>query len=307
MLGIVLVVSDASQTLFPLMTREVVPTRTGETLLVRREGNDIVFFSPLRNVPPGSPNLRFLLSAAPTPARLALTGRETFAEYNDYRGVPSLAATQHIPVTGWGMVRKIDRVEALEDFRRMAIAEWLAAGLLVILLGGLLLFHRRYVVAGVRKQEEGKARALLESAPDAMVVVNQEGEIVLLNRQAEKQLGYRQDELVGKNVKSIIPEGFAERLVADALRSVEEALAQQIGTGIELMGRRKDGSDFPIEIMLSPLKSTEGILVTAAIRDISARKDAEEHLVQMESRYRGLLEAAPDAMVVVNQGEKSFF
>jgi PAS domain S-box-containing protein len=302
MLGIVLVVSDASQTLFPLVTREVVPTRTGETLLVRREGNDIVFFSPLRNVPPGSPNLRFLLSAAPTPARLALTGRETFAEYNDYRGVPSLAATQHIPVTGWGMVREIDRAEALEDFRRMAIAEWLAAGLLVILLGGMLLFFRRYVVTRVRKQEEEQFRALLESAPDAMVVVNKGAEIVLLNLQAEKQFGYCRDELVGKNVKSIIPVGFAERLVADALRSVEEALAQQIGTGIELMGRRKDGSDFPIEIMLSPLKSTEGILVTAAIRDISTRKDAEEHLVQMESRYRGLLEAAPDAMVVVNQG-----
>ena len=151
------------------------------------------------------------------------------------------------------------------------------------------------------KESEAKYRGLLEAAPDAMVVVNQEGEIVLLNLQAEKQFGYRRDELLGQKVKNIIPEGFAERLIADGTRSAAEALAQQIGAGIELSGRRKDGSEFPLELMLSPLDSAEGTLVTAAIRDISVRKAAEEHLVQMESRYRGLLEAAPDAMVVVNQ------
>jgi PAS domain S-box-containing protein len=151
------------------------------------------------------------------------------------------------------------------------------------------------------KKSEARYRGLLEAAPDAMVVVNKGGEIVLLNVQAEKQFGYPRDELLGKNVKNIIPEGFAERLIADALRSTEDALAQQIGTGIELTGRRKNGSDFPIEIMLSPLESVEGILVTAAIRDISVRKEAERHLAQMEGRYRGLLEAAPDAIVVVNK------
>jgi PAS domain S-box-containing protein len=151
-------------------------------------------------------------------------------------------------------------------------------------------------------QEAGaRYRGLLEAAPDAMVVVNQAGQIVLLNLRAEKQFGYYRDELVGQQVKSIIPEGFAERLIADGSRSAAEALAQQIGTGLELRGRRKDGSEFPIELMLSPLENAEGILVTAAIRDISVRKAAVEHLAQMEGRYRGLLEAAPDAMVLVNQ------
>jgi PAS domain S-box-containing protein len=150
-------------------------------------------------------------------------------------------------------------------------------------------------------QMEGRYRGLLEAAPDAMVVVNQSGAIVLLNVQAEKQFGYRRDELLGQKVTNIIPVGFAERLVADDLRSAEDASAQQIGTGIELIAQRKDGGEFPIEIMLSPLQSSEGTLVTAAIRDISVRKAAETHLAQMEGRYRGLLEAAPDAMVVVNQ------
>jgi PAS domain S-box-containing protein len=128
-------------------------------------------------------------------------------------------------------------------------------------------------------QMEGRYRGLLEAAPDAMVVVNQSGEIVLLNLQAEKQFGYRRDELLGQQVKNIIPEGFAERLIADRLRSAEDALAQQIGMGIELQGRRKDRSEFPIELMLSPLASAEGTLVTAAIRDIATRKNAEAHLL----------------------------
>ena len=150
--------------------------------------------------------------------------------------------------------------------------------------------------------ESARYRGLLEAAPDAMVVVDEAGAIVLLNLQAEKQFGYRRDELVGQRVTNIIPKGFAERLIADGTRTAAEALAQQIGTGIELIALRKDGSEFPIELMLSPLASAEGILVTAAIRDISVRKAAEEHLREMEGQYRGLLEAAPDAMVVVNEG-----
>jgi len=118
------------------------------------------------------------------------------------------------------------------------------------------------------------------------VVVDQAGKIVLLNVQAEKQFGYHRDELVGQRVTNIIPDGFAERLIADDLRTAEDALAQQIGTGIELTGQRKDGSEFPIELMLSPLESAEGILVTAAIRDISVRRAAELHLAQMVEELR---------------------
>ena len=123
-------------------------------------------------------------------------------------------------------------------------------------------------------QMESRYRGLLEAAPDAMVVVNQSGEIVLLNLQAEKQFGYRRNELLGQKLTNIIPEGFAERLIADGLRSAEDALAQQIGTGVELTARRKDGSQFPMELMLSPLDSDGGILVTVAIRDITVRKAA---------------------------------
>jgi PAS domain S-box-containing protein len=136
------------------------------------------------------------------------------------------------------------------------------------------------------KEAGAQYRGLLEAAPDAMVVVNQAGEIILLNVQAEKQFGYLRDELLGQKVKNIIPKGFAERIVADDLRSAEEALAQQIGMGIELHGRRKDGSEFPIEIMLSPLQSAEGVLVTAAIRNITQRKITEDRLVKTVGKLK---------------------
>jgi PAS domain S-box-containing protein len=156
-------------------------------------------------------------------------------------------------------------------------------GLLITIAAGWSVQHDikvRKVAEKHLAQMEGRYRGLLEAAPDAMVVVNQDGEIVLLNAQAEKQFGYRRDELLGQKVTNIIPEGFAERLIADGLRSAEDALAQQIGTGIELVARRKDGSEFPIELMLSPLRSAEGTLVTAAIRDITARRAAAANLLQ---------------------------
>jgi PAS domain S-box-containing protein len=145
---------------------------------------------------------------------------------------------------------------------------------------------REFVEKDHLAQMEGRYRGLLEAAPDAMVVVNQIGEIVLLNAQAEKKFGYRRDELLGQEVTNIIPEGFAERLVTDSTRTAAEALAQHIGTGIELMGRRRDGTEFPIELMLSPLESAGEILITAAIRDISVRKAAEKHLAQTEEKLR---------------------
>ena len=94
-----------------------------------------------------------------------------------------------------------------------------------------------------RSESGAKYRGLLEAAPDAMVVVNPGGEIVLLNLQAENRFGYHREKLVGRKVTNIIPEGFAERLIADGTRSAAEALPQQIGTGIELTARRKDGSE----------------------------------------------------------------
>jgi PAS domain S-box-containing protein len=273
-----------------LVAREGVPTRTAETVLVRREGDDIVFFSPLRHVPAGSPNLRFPLATAPLPARAALEGRETFLESTDYRDVPVLTASRHIPLTGWGLVRKIDREEALAEFYRSARTEGAAAGLLLLASAGLLIAHRRHVMARILRQEEEKFRNLLESAPDAMVIVDRESRIALVNAQMEKMFGYDRQDLVGRSIDLLVPEWARAKHHEGCQQFFAEPAAHQMGAGMEMQGLRKDGIEFPLEVRLSPIETVEGVVVSCGIRDVTERKRAEEELHRLNRALRTISE-----------------
>jgi PAS domain S-box-containing protein len=122
------------------------------------------------------------------------------------------------------------------------------------------------------------ARQLIEAAPDAMVIVNQAGTIVLVNQQSEQMFGYSRNELLGEPVEKLIPERFRDRHIAHRADYAAHPHVRRMGERMELFARRRDGIEFPVEIMLSPLRFGEHLLVSAAIRDVTERKLAEAEL-----------------------------
>ncbi len=137
-------------------------------------------------------------------------------------------------------------------------------------------------------------RGLLESAPDAMVITNADGIIIIINAQTEKLFGFHRDEIIGKKVEFLMPERFQHAHIHHREGYVENPKVRGMGVGMELFGRRKDGSEFPVEISLSPLRITnqDGLNVIAAIRDITKQVESREVIKKLNENLEHDCEGA---------------
>ncbi|HEV8238245.1 MAG TPA: PAS domain S-box protein [Thermoanaerobaculia bacterium] len=140
---------------------------------------------------------------------------------------------------------------------------------------------------------EAGFRGLLDAAPDAMLMVDGDGRIVLLNNEAQRLFGYDRDELLGKTIETLVPTRFRDGHPAHRARYSADPKNRPMGAGVDLYAARKDGSEFPAEISLMPVPTELGILTAAAVRNVAERR-------RSEARFRALLEAAPDAVVIVD-------
>jgi PAS domain S-box-containing protein len=129
-----------------------------------------------------------------------------------------------------------------------------------------------------KRAEEDKFQMAVESAPNAMLMIDADGHIVLVNAQTEKMFGYARAELLGKNIELLMPDRFRDQHPHDRTDFFKNPQARAMGAGLDLFGRRKDASEFAVEIGLNPVRTGEGLFVISAIVDVTARKRAEQEI-----------------------------
>lgn len=148
------------------------------------------------------------------------------------------------------------------------------------------------------KAEERRFENLLETAPDAIIIVNGDGIIQIINAQTEKMFGYLRGELVGMPVEILVPHEARGDHAKHREAYSHAPRPRAMGAGLNLHGRRKDGSEFPVEISLSPLETAEGTLISSSIRDVTERKQFESKLRETEQRFRVLVEGIKDYAIL---------
>jgi PAS domain S-box-containing protein len=221
-LGVLALQIDPKRSLLPILMAERVATRSGETLLLRREGNEVIFLSPLRGAPLIQGFLRRSLSVLT--AETGREGKSVSGESSDYRGVPVLSAERRIPLTDWILVSKIDRDEALEDFYQRARLEAMVGACLVLVFAYVLVGYRRKMLARALEERVAHqqvilailafAQQMVDNVPVGLLILSPDLNVLSANRTFLEAFHLRPEEVIGRPLPEVVQaEGPPRRIV----------------------------------------------------------------------------------------------
>lgn len=295
--AVLLIRVDPRRFLFPLIRIWPTPSRSAESLLVEEDGQDVVFLNELRHQTGTAMRLRFPLDAVRIPAVKAVLGTTGVVQGVDYRHIPVIAAVYPVPDTPWFLVTKIDSDEAFAPLRRQALLVAGVVALLILVIGlSLSYIEQRQHAEVLRRTLEAERERdvmverfqnLARYANDVVLLIEESGRIVEANERAAETYGRSRDELVGLNVRDLVPESEWAGVPARLRKIADEG-----GLHFESAHLRKDGSVLAADVSARSIPVDGRVYFQCIIRDITERKKAEEALQLSEARLRLSQEAA---------------
>jgi PAS domain S-box-containing protein len=312
--GALILVIDPRRFLYPLVQTWPGPSQTAETMLVRRESNDVLFLNELRHQKNTAMTLRLPIdSNARLPAVMAVQGLEGVFEGQDYRGDPVLAATRRIPGTPWFIVAKVDKEEIYAPLRKDA---WLAATcfaliLLSAVLGLGFLWRQQKLAFALRELAEHKRaeaserrfRTLIEESPVA-IRISRTGKTLYANKKFLRQYGYT-------DVGEIVDHHIFEQWAPESRTMIEERTLQrnaggEVSAEYEGVGQRKDGSQFPVLVAATEVELADGKALISFLADITERKQAEKKIHQLNAELEQRVSERTLELAATNQELEAF-
>ncbi|MEA5077064.1 MAG: PAS domain S-box protein [Anaerolineaceae bacterium] len=296
---------DPYQFLYPMIGDWPIQSKSGETVLFRKEGQNLVYLNSLRFKNDSAFTLVMPIDTPKLPAGLVIKGEEGIIVGVDYRGVPVIAAGRKVPDSTWYMVTKVDTSEAYAEVRFQAWILGIAILLVLALftIGGTSLLRKGKELYDLElvKAESATAKIrqsyemLFELANDIIVVVDDKGIIVDVNERTVEAYGYSQAELLGMHtdVLRVKPE------IRD-FRTIFEYLKEQDGVRYETFHRKKSGEEFPVEVSLRHYKNEGRDYILSIVRDISERRKADNLLKDNLNALQSIIQASPLAVITTD-------
>ncbi|CAK0757598.1 two-component system, sensor histidine kinase [Gammaproteobacteria bacterium] len=296
-LGAIILRSDADHFLYPMIQSWPTSSKTAETLLVRRDGDNVLFLNSLRHQADTALKLRIPLTKQEVPAVMAVKGYEGFLEGRDYRGIEVMAVLKAIPDSPWFMVTKIDTKEALTDWRRQSVLILTLIGMLLAAAAGTAVwqrnaavqYHALFQAEAVRRESEARYRITLMSVGDAVIATDGHGSVVMMNPIAETLTGWREEEAIGRpldEVFVIINEITRQTVESPVTHVLRAGIVAGLANHTLLIAR--DGTEYPIADSGAPICDESGAIIGVVLvfRDQTDDRCTQDEL----KRYRRHLE-----------------